>query len=74
MRETIARAAPRRAAAARHARQVKFSLSLRPVLAETEEYDLGVTTFLIRGHHVKRRAGEPLVYYDRRYRDFTTAP
>ena len=34
VRETIARV---RAAAARHGRQVRFSLSLRPVLAETEE-------------------------------------
>ena len=34
VRETIARV---RAAAAKHGRQVKFSLSLRPVIAETEE-------------------------------------
>ena len=34
VRETIARV---RAAAAKHGRQVRFSLSLRPVLAETEE-------------------------------------
>lgn len=27
--------------------------------------------FLLRAHHVLRRAGEPLVYFDRRYRDFT---
>ncbi|WP_337188043.1 LLM class flavin-dependent oxidoreductase [Phenylobacterium sp.] len=34
VRETIARV---RAAAARHGRQIRFSLSLRPVLADTEE-------------------------------------
>lgn len=30
------------------------------------------SVFFVRAHRVIRRGGEPLVYFDRRYRDFTT--
>ncbi|BCW89206.1 4-hydroxyphenylacetate 3-monooxygenase reductase component [Alphaproteobacteria bacterium SO-S41] len=29
------------------------------------------SVFFVRAHHAARRAGEPLVYFDRRYREFT---
>ncbi|BCW89207.1 Methanesulfonate monooxygenase [Alphaproteobacteria bacterium SO-S41] len=57
VRETIARV---RAAAARHARQVKFSLSLRPVLAETEEEAWARADEIVeRTKAIRQKAGLP---------------
>jgi alkanesulfonate monooxygenase len=57
VRETIARV---RAAAARHGRQVRFSLSLRPVLAETEEAAWARADRIVeRTKELRRAAGLP---------------
>jgi alkanesulfonate monooxygenase len=57
VRETIARV---RAAAAKHGRQVRFSLSLRPVLAETEEAAWRRADDIVRRTvDLRRKAGLP---------------
>jgi alkanesulfonate monooxygenase len=59
VRETIARV---RAAAARHGRTVRFSLSLRPVLAETEEAAWGRAEDIVeRTKALRVKAGLKLV-------------
>lgn len=57
VRETIARV---RAAAAKHGRQVRFSLSLRPVIAETEEAAWKKADDIVaRTVELRRQAGLP---------------